>query len=358
MVPLGCIATAQICEKTDRCPSSSKNFMASKRFLRPAIAPAGSFGSVSWEQRLVENERVRRSEQLVRDPGTQPIGGNRQRLERERLTLRLRRVGRIDDLVAKRNVLRDGADVQVDDRHLRVDTVGDVELALGSGYGEARRKAPDIDGRDDLSERAVDDRHRAVILDRDVQPAGIRRVPNARTRVRADPEGAAHIARLGIDERHRRPGAIHGRDPRAVGAHRDGTDVLSESNLLDDAASVDVDEADRAGVAIRGPDSASQRVEDHRRRRGIGAPSGRDDGGRLRLKRNPAVDVCASVSRAGWGRRRSAGDPSKNKRKPQRLNGAGRFAKLLVRQCAHPFGANHRRKPTRRTNGQRQGRPS
>jgi len=172
-------------------------------------------------------------------------------------------------------------------RDLLIDPVRDVELRARLRDGEAAGDAPHQDGLREHPERAIDDGDGARILEGDVEPPRVRSVPQGAARPRADRDDALYDAGSGVDESDRSSGAIDGSEPDTVGAKRDAAYVLPHGNLRDDPlrAMVDTHEADRADVAVRGPDEAATCVEDDRRRGGVLSACDRDFGGGGALER-------------------------------------------------------------------------
>ena len=179
-----------------------------------------------------------------------------------------------------------------------------VQLAPLSRDREAARDAPHADRLLEHAERPVDDGDLSVVLERDVEPAWIARVPHGRPRMPSDRNDSPEHARAGLDEPYPCPRAIDRCHPGTVRAQCDAPDVLPDLDLLEDLlrAVVDADEADRADIAVRGPDELSHRVEGDRRGGGVDALCQRDERGRCVLQGGGRagidVDGASVVSRA------------------------------------------------------------
>jgi hypothetical protein len=264
------------------------------------------------EERLVEDERMRRREQLVRHPGVVSVGGERGGLERERLAVGCLRV-RVR-LVGEPHVGGHGAIVEVDDRQVRVDAVGDVELAPRRGHPEAGGEPSHDDAVGHVREKAVDDGDHAVILDDHVEPARIGCVPDARPRVAADGDRGAYFRVLRVEQRDRAARAIDRRHDREVRAQGDGRDVRADLRRELGGATVDVHVADGPDVAVGRPDAAAQRIEDDARGGGVLPLRRRNDarrrgrGGRRGRRRRRRREVL--VARRGERREAPQDDAS------------------------------------------------
>ena len=190
------------------------------------------------------------------------------------------------------------------------------------------------------AERPVDDRHGVVVFERNVQPARIGCVPHGCSRMSTDRDRAAHLSRVGVDERDSSASSIDGGNPAEVGAQRDGCNVLPYAHLVKHLLGVNVDVRKGAGVAVCGPHATSQPIEDDGARRFV-APirlryhlrRGRLEQGGARVRHDAGASVACERALPATTRTGQRGDQYERRQCQQRHRTGRPHARAVVSQC-------------------------